>query len=321
MRETERQKTDNWRFEQDREAVYSLLGENVVYCIGTFCQKEESFDQERTVPMPNLDFSSLTRYLKAFTVEKVLTSLLILLVCLLVIKVITRLADKLLKRVKRLDPRMNQYAMAALKVLLYILTALIVAQSLGIPTTSLVALFSVLSLAVSLAVQDVLGNVAGGLVILFSKPFQIGDYIEMDTVSGTVQAIDLTYTKLDTPDGQRVLMPNRTIAASKITNYTELGTRRIDLTITASYDDAISAVRQALLAAVAATPNILEDPAPMAVVTNYGDSAIEYHLRCWSGVDTYWDARNTLMEEVKNSFDQRGITMTYNHLNVHILEK
>ena len=102
--------------------------------------------------MPNLDFSSFTHYLKAFTVEKVLTSLLILLVCLLVIKIITRLVEKLLGRVKRLDPRMNKYAMAALKVLLYILTALIVAQSLGIPTTSLVALFSVLSLAISLLV-------------------------------------------------------------------------------------------------------------------------------------------------------------------------
>ncbi len=271
--------------------------------------------------MPNVDLSSLTGQIKAFTVEKVLTALLMLLVCLLVIKLVTRLAKKLLNRAKRLDPRMRKYTMAALKVVLYVLTVLIVAQSLGIPTTSLVALFSVLSLAISLAVQDVLGNVAGGLVILFSKPFQIGDYIETDTVAGTVYAIDLTYTKLDTVDGQRVLMPNSTMADSKITNFTELGTRRMDLTVTASYDDAISAVRQALLAAVEATPNILEDPAPVAVVTNYGESAIEYHLRCWSKVDTYWDARNTLMEEIKNSFDQRGITMTYNHLNVHILEK
>ncbi len=270
--------------------------------------------------MPNVDLSSLSSHLKTFTMEKVLAAVLVLLVCLLVIKVVTRLTEKLLGRVKRLDPRMNRYALTALKAVLYILTALIVAQSLGIPTTSLVALFSVLSLAVSLAVQDVLGNVAGGIVILFSKPFQIGDYIETDAVAGTVYAIDLTYTKLDTPDGQRVLMPNSTMADSKIVNFTELGTRRIDLAVTASYDDAIQTVRAALLAAVEATPNILPDPAPAAVVTNYGASAIEYHLRCWSKVDTYWDARNTLMEEIKASFDRRGVTMTYNHLNVHIME-
>ena len=246
--------------------------------------------------MPEIDLSSLTSHLKTFTMEKALAAVLVFLVCLLVIKVVTRLTEKLLGRVKRLDPRMNRYALTALKAVLYILTALIVAQSLGIPTTSLVALFSVLSLAVSLAVQDVLGNVAGGIVILFSKPFQIGDYIETDAVAGTVYAIDLTYTKLDTPDGQRVLMPN------------------------ASYDDAIQTVRASLLAAVAATPDILPDPAPVVVVTNYGASAIEYHLRCWSKVDTYWDARNTLMEEIKASFDRRGVTMTYNHLNVHIME-
>ena len=270
--------------------------------------------------MPEIDLSSLTSHLKTFTMEKALAAVLVFLVCLLVIKVVTRLTEKLLGRVKRLDPRMNRYALTALKAVLYILTALIVAQSLGIPTTSLVALFSVLSLAVSLAVQDVLGNVAGGIVILFSKPFQIGDYIETDAVAGTVYAIDLTYTKLDTPDGQRVLMPNSTMADSKIVNFTELGTRRIDLAVTASYDDAIQTVRAALLAAVEATPNILPDPAPAAVVTNYGASAIEYHLRCWSKVDTYWDARNTLMEEIKASFDRRGVTMTYNHLNVHIME-
>lgn len=270
--------------------------------------------------MPSLDLSSLTSHLKTFTVEKVLSAVLVLLVCLLVIKVVTRVAKNLLSRAKRLDPRMRQYTVAALRAVLYILTALIVAQSLGIPTTSLVALFSVLSLAVSLAVQDVLGNVAGGIVILFSKPFQIGDYIETDSVAGTVAAIDLTYTKLDTPDGQRVLMPNSTMADSKIVNFTELGTRRIDLTVTASYDDAIQTVRAALLDAVAAIPHILEDPAPVVVVTDYGASAIEYHLRCWSKVDTYWDARNALMEEIKHAFDRRGVTMTYNHLNVHIVE-
>ena len=149
--------------------------------------------------MPEIDLSSLTSHLKTFTMEKALAAVLVFLVCLLVIKVVTRLTEKLLGRVKRLDPRMNRYALTALKAVLYILTALIVAQSLGIPTTSLVALFSVLSLAVSLAVQDVLGNVAGGIVILFSKPFQIGDYIETDA-GGVIATTIAIITRLQGSD-------------------------------------------------------------------------------------------------------------------------
>ena len=266
--------------------------------------------------------NELLQILKSFTLEKILTALAILLVCLLAIRILNRIVLKFLRRT-HLDPRMSKYILAAVKVLLYILTVLIVAQSLGIPTTSLVALFSVLSLAVSLAVQDVLGNVAGGLVILFSKPFQIGDYIEVDqgSVAGTVAEIDLIHTKLDTADGQRVLMPNRTMADSKITNFTQLGTRRIDLAIGASYDDPIPAVRAACLSAVDATPDILPEPAPVVVVTDYGESAVTYHVRCWSRVETYWDARNTLTENIKYAFDKAGVTMPYNHLNIHILDK
>lgn len=269
--------------------------------------------------MPS-SLNELIQILKTFTFQKMLTALAVLVVCLLVIHLVNRMVLKVLGRTK-LDPRLSKYIVAFIKVVLYILTALIVAQSLGIPTTSLVALFSVLSLAISLAVQDVLGNVAGGLVILFSRPFQIGDYIETDAIGGTVAEIDLIHTKLDTPNGQRVLMPNRTMADSKITNYTQLGTRRLDIAVAASYDDAIQSVRAACLDAVTHTPGILSDPAPVVVVTNYGESAIEYHIRCWSDVATYWDAYNTLMEEIKVAFDRHGITMTYNHLNVHILEK
>ena len=268
------------------------------------------------------ELTSILTALKTFTAEKLLSALVLLAICLVVIQVVMRVLTRVLER-PRFDPRLRKYILSAVRVLLYILAILIVADSLGIPVTSLLALFSVLGLAVSLAVQDVLGNVAGGLVILFSKPFQIGDYIEVDQgdVAGTVAEIDLIHTKLDTADGQRVLMPNRTMADSKITNFTQLGTRRIDLAIGASYDDPIPAVRAACLKAVAATPNILSEPAPAVVVTDYGESAIVYHVRCWSRVETYWDARNTLMEAIKAAFDEAGITIPYNHLDIHILEK
>ena len=266
------------------------------------------------------ELTSVLNTLKTFTVEKALSALVLLVVCLLVIKLVLRVLAKVLER-PRFDQRMRKYIFWAARVLLYILAVLIVADSLGIPMTSLVALFSVLGLAVSLAVQDVLSNVAGGLVILFSKPFQIGDYVETDACAGTVASIDLIHTKLDTVDGQRVMVPNSILSDSKITNYTQLGTRRIDHTVTASYDDAIPAVRAACLRAVAMTPDLLDSPAPQVVVSAYGESAIEYHVRCWSRVETYWKTRNLLMENIKLAFEEAGVTMTYNHLNVHVMEK
>ena len=265
------------------------------------------------------ELTSILSALKTFTAERLLSAAVLLAICIVAIQVVTRILSRVLKN-PRFDQRMRKYILSAVKVLLYILALLIVADSLGIPISSLLALFSVLGLAVSLAVQDVLGNVAGGLVILFAKPFQIGDYIEADAGSGTVAAIDLTYTQLDTVDGLRLMIPNSLLSDSRITNYTQLGTRRIDHTVTASYDDAIADVRAACLEAVAMTPNILAEPAPAAVVTKYGESAIEYHVRCWSKVETYWDASYALLENLKTCFDKNGITMTYNHLNIHILD-
>ena len=265
------------------------------------------------------ELTSILTALKTFTAEKLLSALVLLAICLVVIQVVMRVLTRVLER-PRFDPRLRKYILSAVRVLLYILAILIVADSLGIPVTSLLALFSVLGLAISLAVQDVLSNVAGGLVILFSKPFQVGDYIETDACTGTVVAIDLIHTKLDTYGGQRVMMPNSALSSSKITNYTQLGTRRIDHTVTASYDDPIPAVRASCLKAVAMTDNVLDTPAPQVVVTNYKESSIEYHVRCWSTTDNFWQVYADVLENIKTCFDADGITMTYNHLNVHIVE-
>ena len=254
------------------------------------------------------------------TLQQLLTSLLILIVCLIAVKLIMALLRRLTGKSK-MDDRVRRYILGGIKAMLYVVTILIVAQSLGIPVTSLIALVSVFGLAVSLAIQDVLSNVAGGMVILFSKPFAIGDYIATTDGEGDVVEISLTHTKLDTYGGQRVMLPNKAVVAGKIINYSARGIRRIDHAITASYDDSTEAVRAACLEAVRRTPYVLEDPAPEVVLTNFGESAIEYHIRCWSRVETYWSARNRLMENIKLSFERNGVTMTYNHLNVHIMEK
>ena len=253
------------------------------------------------------------------TVENLLSALVTLLLCLGAVRLVTTLARRALNRT-RLDRRIKEYVLRGLRFLLYTVTALIVAESLGIPASSLVALLSVFALAVSLAVQDVLSNVAGGLVLLFSKPFTLGDYIESADGEGTVYSIGLTHTVLDTYGGQRVMLPNSRLTAGKIVNYTARGVRRVDHAVSASYEDSTQAVRAACLKAVSRTPHVLEDPPPQVVVTAYGESAIEYHVRFWAPVDAYWDACNSSLEAIRDAFREDGVSMTYNHLNVHIVD-
>lgn len=253
------------------------------------------------------------------TVENLLSALVTLLLCLGAVRLVTTLARRALNRT-RLDGRIKEYVLRGLRFLLYTVTALIVAESLGIPASSLVALLSVFALAVSLAVQDVLSNVAGGLVLLFSKPFTLGDYIESADGEGTVYSIGLTHTVLDTYGGQRVMLPNSRLTAGKIVNYTARGVRRVDHAVSASYEDSTQAVRAACLKAVSRTPHVLEDPPPQVVVTAYGESAIEYQVRFWAPVDAYWDACNSSLEAIRDAFREDGVSMTYNHLNVHIVD-
>ena len=252
------------------------------------------------------------------TVGRLLSALLLLLVCLAVVRLLLGMTRRLVGRAA-LDERIKRYILRGLRAFLYLLTSLVMAGSLNIDVSSLIALVGVFGLAVSLAVQDVLGNVAGGMVLLFSKPFTLGDYVSTADGEGEVAEITLTHTKLDTPAGQRVMLPNSKLTAGQIVNYTVRGVRRADHAVSASYDDAPEAVRRACLKALERTPGILPDPAPQVVLTAYGESSIEYHVRFWAKTEDYWDAHFRSLEEIHRAFAEDGVTMTYNHLNVHIL--
>ena len=263
------------------------------------------------------DLTSLfTDTLAKFSFRAVLSAAATLLICLVAVHLLGKLLRRLLARTK-LDERIQKYLLAGVKLILYIVTVLIVAESLNIPMTSLVALLSVGSLGVTLAAEDILGNVAGGLVILSAHPFSIGDYVEVGGVAGTVHEISLNHTKLVTPDGHLVMLPNKELASSQMTNYTVLGRRRVVQRVTASYDAPTQKVIDALVQA-GTMDNVLLTPAPSACVSSYGDSAIAYTLRVWVKTEDYWDVYFALTQRVKDVFDEQGITMTYPHLNVHL---
>ena len=258
------------------------------------------------------DLTSLfTDTLAKFSFRAVLSAAATLLICLVAVHLLGKLLRRLLARTK-LDERIQKYLLAGVKLILYIVTVLIVAESLNIPMTSLVALLSVGSLGVTLA-EDILGNVAGGLVILSAHPFSIGDYVEVGGVAGTVHEISLNHTKLVTPDGHLVMLPNKELASSQMTNYTVLGRRRVVQRVTASYDAPTETVKAACRRALEQTENLLEDPAPTVYLTAYKESSIEYTDYCWG-------AYLALGEHLRDAFREYGVEMTYNHLNVHIIE-
>lgn len=257
--------------------------------------------------------------LGGYSLSHILSALLTLLVCLVAARLLLKLAKRLLHRVQRLNDRLRQIILTALKVVLYLLTGIITAEALGLNTSSLTALVSVLTLGVTLAAEDILGNVAGGLVILSSHPFNIGDEIEVSGITGTVQEITLNHTKLETADGHFIMQPNKELSSSRIVNYTALGRRRVVRRITASYDAPTDTVKAACLEAVAATPGTLEEPAPAVYLTDYGSSAIEYSVRCWTKAEDYWTAYFALNENLRTAFAAHGVEMTYDHLNVHMV--
>lgn len=259
--------------------------------------------------------------LGGYSLSHILSAILTLLICLLVSRLLLKLAKKLLHRGKKLNDRLRQIILTAIKVVLYVLTGIITAGALGLNTTSMTALVSVLTLGVTLAAEDILGNVAGGLVILSSHPFNIGDEIEISGTVGVVREIALNHTKVETCNGQFVMLPNKELSSSRIINYTAMGRRRVVVNVTASYDAPTDTVKAACMEAVAATPNVLPEPAPQAYLTGYGSSSIEYSVRCWTATKDYWGAYYALNENLRTAFAAHNVEMTYDHLNVHVLNK
>lgn len=260
----------------------------------------------------------LSAKLGGFTLGHILSALVTLLVCLAVTRLMMKLFSRLLNRTQRMNDRLRKIVLTAVKSVLYVLTVIITAGALGINTTSLTAIMSVLTLGVTLAAEDILGNVAGGLVILSAHPFAIGDVIEVDGTEGIVREITLHHTRIETYDGQIIMQPNRALSSSKVINHSALGRRRVVHNVSAAYSAPTDQVKAACLEAVAATDKVLASPAPEARLIHYGSSAIEYSVRCWAATEDYWSVYFAVNENLRKAFAAHGVEMTYDHLNVHI---
>ena len=250
-----------------------------------------------------------------FSWTKLISAAILLVVCGVLIKLILKATDRMLGR-SRLDKAVHPFIRTIVKLVLLFTAIMLIAGTLGVDTSSLLALLSVAGLAVSLALQNVLSNMASAVILLTTKPFQIGHFIEMGSVSGTVVKIGAICTDILTLNNQLVHVPNSEITGSTVTNYTASDKRRLEYRITASYDAPVEDVKAALLRA-AEHPLRMQEMQPIARVNGYGESAIEYVLFLWIRPKDYMDVYYDVLENVKREFDAAGIEMTYPHINVH----
>ena len=260
--------------------------------------------------------SSIGLDLSSLSLSKIIAAVVVLIVLIALSKLISKLFLRTVNKTKIAEGA-KIFTAKAVKFALYFISVLIFADFIGIPITSIIALFSLIGLAVSLSIQNLLGNIMSGITLLILKPFKIGDYIETDE-GGNVSKIGLFYTEITTWDNKKVFIPNEKIMASKLTNFTAEPIRRVDVRFNAGYEFDIEEVKNALRDAVESVPLLLDEPKPTIGIAEYADSAVIYDVRAWTQTDDYFDARYALMEAVSESYKKHGIKMAYNRLEVDL---
>ena len=237
----------------------------------------------------------------------------------LLIKLVKRILKKAFEKTE-LDVSLEKFIISVVDICLKILLVICALSALGISTTGLVAAFSAAAVAVSLALKDSLGNLAGGILMLLTRPFKTGDYIEADGYSGTVLQIDMIHTTLRTPDNRQVVIPNGQLVNKTIVDYSKESTRRMDLQFGISYDNAPELAKKIIRECALAHEFTLTDPEPFVRVTEHADSAVIITLRVWVRSENFWALHFDLLEKVREECDKNGISIPYNQLDVHVIK-
>lgn len=235
----------------------------------------------------------------------------------LAIKLLMRIIGHALNR-SDMDGIASGFLKSVIKIILYVLLAVIILSIIHVPMDSIVAIIVSSSMAVALALKDSLANVAGGFIISFAKPIKAGDIVEIEGSKGKVESVGMLYTKIVTKDNVSVYIPNGKVSSDKIINYTYKEKRRVDIEFCISYDDDIDLAKKTLNSTALSIEEVLKEPAPEVDVTAHADSSIELTLRVWVDTDNYWKVYYTLIENVKKEFDKKGISIPYPQVDLHM---
>ena len=244
---------------------------------------------------------------------------LVLLAGYFIIKWVRKLVEKSFEKTK-LEPTVAKFLLSLIKFVLYALLIVAIVGILGIPTSSFIAALSAAGLTIGLALQGSLSNFAGGVLILVFKPFVLGDYIKEDSHGneGTVVGIDLFYTKLQTPDNKKIVVPNGVLANSSMTNFTAQKKRRVDIQIGISYSSDIKLAKETLINVINSYDKVLKDEDIVVYVDELADSQVVIGTRAWTATDDYWTTKWDLTEQYKAALDAKGIEIPFNQLTVTI---
>ena len=253
---------------------------------------------------------------------KLIFALLILLIGHIVVRIVCKILNKTLEKFK-LDPSLIGFFGKTANISLHIILILSALSMIGVSTTGLIAAFSACAVAISLALKDSLSNIASGLMLLISKPFSTGDFVEIGEDSGTVLKIDLMHTTIKTYDNRHVIIPNGQLATLEVINYSLETTRLATLSFSVSYNNDIAEVKTAIMNCLQADERVLKEEGkePIVRIQSYGESAINFSARFWTNSADYWGAYYELLEKVKLEFDKQGITIPYNQLDVHLIKE
>ena len=234
-------------------------------------------------------------------------------------KILLKITAKFVER-SNIENTAGSFLISLVRVILYILVAIIALSILNVPMTSIVTVIGTAGIAIGLALQNSLSNLAGGFIILFSKPFKSDDLIEIDNSIGTVDSIGILYTKIITPDNKSIFIPNGKITDAKIINYSETSTRRVDLVFDIAYGDSFEKARNVIRNVVESDSLILSEPEPLIRMCSHKESSVGICVQVWTENENYWKVFYNLTESVKLEFDRNNIEIPYSQIDIHIKE-
>lgn len=264
-------------------------------------------------------WSQLKDYFLTSIAPKLVLIVIICLVGLFLIRLIMAFLKKLFERSK-LDSSLHVFTLSMIRIALFILLGItVLAVASPSAATGLIATMGIFGLAISLAVKDSLSNLAGGLSVLFTRPFALGDYVTIGSAEGTVKEIRLNYTLLATVDNKIIHIPNGDVAKAQITNFTGVEKRRLDLKFSIGYQDDFERAEAIISEILKKNPKALQEPEPVVRMVEHGSSAIVLCCRVWVNTEDYWPLNFDLHEQVKKEFDNAGIAIPYNQLDVNLV--
>ena len=251
---------------------------------------------------------------------KLIAAIAILLIGRLVVNSIRKLIVKVMDK-RKVDKTISTFISSLVFSALYLFVILAALSQVGIQTTSFMAIIGAAGLAIGLALQGSLSNFAAGFLIIFFRPFKLGDYVEAGGVSGSIIKISVFTTEINTVDNKKIIVPNAQIMNGTITNYTAEKTRRVDLSFGVGYEADISKVKDILNSIINKHKLILRDPEPFVRLGNLGDSSIDFTVRVWTKTEDYWTVHFDLIESAKEEFDKENINIPYPQMDVHMIKE